>query len=226
METYLGVLPKNVIIIVVSKLRSVDDVTIMSDMFNLNNMDYRKLCEMYHPKLFPVKFIYGDTFERYSWTNLYLNFLKEGMYNCDIISFVDSDKIFDKNRYICLSINPDVVVFLVLIGRIPLRKIRKFIEKILGVDPFDECSYSTWNYITHVIIPVVFTKMFENKRYLHIEGAKDVMSRLDELTPDDVDIPYVRFIWKSSRYLSKGYVSDATGMSLDIITKFGELKNE
>lgn len=163
---YFDILPKDVIIIIVSKLESIEDITIMSDMFNLKNMDYMKLCSIYHPKLFPVKFMYGDIPERYSWTNLYFNFLNKDLYNCDIISYITGE---NKNECEHFTMNPVIIIFLVLTGKLPVIKLRKYIQKLLNASEVgDSYFYESFNYIEDDILPIVYAKMLENERYHHI----------------------------------------------------------
>ena len=164
--TYFASLPRELNILIASKLRLIDDLSVVSDLFNLRNADYMHLCSIYHPTLFPVKFIYGDIPERYNWCNLYNNFLNEDLYECNIITCLiyGPQKISDN-----LAMNHEIVLFLVLIGRIPLIKTRKFLQSLFkDANTGGGYFYSSHNYIEANILPMIYEKIFETNRWRFI----------------------------------------------------------
>ena len=76
------------------------------------------MCKIYYPELFPIKFVYGDTIEKYNWMLLYLNFLNK----CHTYDIIKAYMIYNKlkpddgshiNYEGNLSISLEMIIFLV-----------------------------------------------------------------------------------------------------------------
>ena len=92
MDTYFDILPKDLTIMIASKVESLMDMTNIKDIFKLERLDYLILCKIYYPELFPIKFVYGDTIEKYNWMLLYLNFLNK----CHTYDIIKAYMIYNK----------------------------------------------------------------------------------------------------------------------------------
>jgi hypothetical protein len=190
-ETYLNTINKDISIIIVSNLTDIDDISSLSDIITFKNLDYMRLCEMYHPSLFPVKFLYGDTIERYNWSNLYFNFLTHDKYAYNIIT----GKKKDSSGF---NINLEVTLFLILVGKLPIIDTFKFITCF--VFKFKNGSsdyYTASNFIRSCVLPPLCKELFSKDRYLYIDGAKEAMST-SEITPETLNSTFAKFIKEGS----------------------------
>ncbi len=211
-NTYFDI-NKDVYVLIVSKLKSLDDISSMTDIIPLKNLDYMKLCSICHPELFPVKFLYGDTIERYNWSNLYFNFLNEDAYSANILTGRIS-------KYMEININLEIFLFLVIIGKIPVVKITNYvIKKVFGIKDHSTKYYNLYNRITGCILPFVCNKLFTNDRYLYMEGAKEVISNFD--SPDTkLDTIFVKFLKENA-----GIARHLSSVSVPIYYKLEKLLN-
>jgi len=92
MLTYFDQLPHEINVLIISYIEY-EDLSSISDIIHIFNLDYMTLLIYKNPNFFPIKFIYGDTMERYDWRQLYIDVLKTSElifpnYNINICSFM------------------------------------------------------------------------------------------------------------------------------------------
>ena len=205
------ILPKEILIIILSYIQSKKTFKSLSKLLNINNFDYLELFKMRYYHLFyykykttnmtfsTIKFIYDINISDLDWKKLYLNILencenknidlliknKRGG-RCEYIKFKKDTLNIAKNDISKIDLNINIIYFLHLIGKIKINNIDAFFKSKLY--PLEFISYKL--HLREKILFKIYNLLIKDGYYNQVD--LDTVF-LNNYTPAKAIINYIKF---------------------------------